>query len=302
MKRLYYYFFLVWLGWACGAADSEKREQESLTKGRIRITIDESYKPVLQQAITVFTASYPRVKIMPKYATYAECLRDLYNDSVRLVLLPGMPDKAAQEKIRERLGFKPAYGHLLRDAVAVILNKHIRDTLWDERGLRRLLEGKDSRFKVAFDGDETSSTLQYCMDSILRGAPLSDKVQGARHSLELIQYVQRTPNAIGFIGVSWIGDPEDSLQMRFLSALQVASLQMRTDTHLYVKPYQANIALLRYPLTRHLYYVLKENFSGPARGFVNFLSHERGQLLFKRAYLMPTRMDFSVRKVRINPR
>jgi len=70
----------------------------------------------------------------------------------------------------------------------------------------------------------------------------------------------------------------------------------RCEEEIFVRPYQANIALKRYPLNRGLYYILKENYAGLGKGFVNFLTHEKGQLIFRRGYLVPDRMAFQVRK------
>jgi phosphate transport system substrate-binding protein len=67
----------------------------------------------------------------------------------------------------------------------------------------------------------------------------------------------------------------------------------------YVKPYQANIALKKYPLSRELYYILKENYAGLGKGFVNFLKHEKGQLIFKRSYLVPEWKALEVRRVNL---
>ena len=67
----------------------------------------------------------------------------------------------------------------------------------------------------------------------------------------------------------------------------------------YVKPIQLNIQNNSYPLVRGLYYIAKENYSGLASGFSSFLKNERGQLIFRRAYLAPV-MDFDVRNVKIN--
>jgi phosphate transport system substrate-binding protein len=55
----------------------------------------------------------------------------------------------------------------------------------------------------------------------------------------------------------------------------------------------------RYPLVRGLYYIIKENYSGLGTGFISFLKYERGQLIFRRAYLGPV-MDFGIRDVQIN--
>jgi phosphate transport system substrate-binding protein len=68
----------------------------------------------------------------------------------------------------------------------------------------------------------------------------------------------------------------------------------------YVKPYQANIALKKYPLIRGVHYILKENYAGLGKGFVNFMTHEKGQLIFYRAYLVPDRMSLEVRRVNVD--
>jgi len=38
--------------------------------------------------------------------------------------------------------------------------------------------------------------------------------------------------------------------------------------------------------------VLKENYTGLGTGFTNFLSLERGQLVFRRSYLVPAKNIF----------
>jgi phosphate transport system substrate-binding protein len=45
-----------------------------------------------------------------------------------------------------------------------------------------------------------------------------------------------------------------------------------------------------------LYFILKENANGLGTGFVNYMSLERGQLVFRRSYLVPAKIDFTVRK------
>jgi phosphate transport system substrate-binding protein len=48
-------------------------------------------------------------------------------------------------------------------------------------------------------------------------------------------------------------------------------------------------------MVRDLVYVLKEKHQGLGHGFANFMSGERGQLIFKRAYLLPARQAFMIR-------
>jgi phosphate transport system substrate-binding protein len=108
--------------------------------------------------------------------------------------------------------------------------------------------------------------------------------------------VSQNPDAIGFVGVSWIGNKRDSTQLSFQDKVTIASIEcLKCDRTTYVKPYQANIAMRRYPLVRGLYYILKENYDGLGSGFVNFLIYEKGQLNFQKAFLWPTQMSFEVR-------
>jgi phosphate transport system substrate-binding protein len=68
----------------------------------------------------------------------------------------------------------------------------------------------------------------------------------------------------------------------------------------YVLPWQANIYYARYPMIRDLVYILKEKSTGLGKGFANFLSGEQGQLIFRRAYLWPTQMNFNIRVTKLN--
>ncbi len=116
----------------------------------------------------------------------------------------------------------------------------------------------------------------------------------------MIKYVEDHNNAVGFVGVSWIGNKEDTTELSFLKKIRIASLECRCPEKTFVKPYQANILTKRYPLVRGLYYILKENYDGLGGGFANFLQYERGQLIFKRAYLWPARMNFTIRSATLN--
>jgi phosphate transport system substrate-binding protein len=127
-------------------------------------------------------------------------------------------------------------------------------------------------------------------------------VVAARSSPQVISYVENHDNAVGFIGVSWIGDQEDSMDLAFLQKVKVVAVMCdRCTDKPYVWPFQYNIYYKQYPMIRGLYYILKENFSGIGNNFVNFLINERGQLIFKRAYLVPARMNFDIRNVEMEP-
>jgi ABC-type phosphate transport system substrate-binding protein len=300
--NIYYLICLLIAGISiigCGDNTGAAR-QETLTSGSIRISADESFKPVIDSQIKVFEALHPDAKINVDYKPEADCLRDLTNDSVRMVIVTRGLSRDEERLMTERYKFKPNFGSLAVDAVAVIVNNKTKDSLFTIADIQALLRGTSPlKYKVLMDGAKATSTVRYVRDSLLKGENPSKNVVAAANSQAVIEYVSGHNDAIGMIGVSWIGNPDDSTQLSFLENVKLAEIECRGCDGRYVKPYVANMALGRYPMVRPLYYILKENFKGLGSGFTNFLIYEKGQLIFKRAYLLPTRMQFDVRDIKL---
>lgn len=279
-----------------------KAPVESLTSGTIQVSVDESFKPVIDSQVEVFEASYPNARIITHYKPEAECIKDLNNDSIRMIIITRPLTREEENIMKARLSFLPVYGELADDAIAVIVNKDAKDSVFDMSDIRSMVKGTSGyKYKVVLDGISATSTVRYVIDSLSGGQPLGKNVMAATSSRGVIDYVGSHTDAIGMVGVSWIGNKDDTSQTSFLQKVKIASLECAACQPVaYTKPYQANIGMRRYPMVRGLYYVLKENFNGLGSGFSNFLTLERGQLIFKSAYLFPTRMSFQVRTTKIN--
>ena len=273
--------------------------QETPTSGTIHISVDESFQPVMDSEVKVFENSFPDAKILVDYKPEAACFKDLQNDSTRMIIVTRGLQKSEESFYKDSFQFIPVYGLLAYDAVAVVMNNKEKDSIFTMDEIRSILSGTDQENRqVVMDGVSATSTVRFAMDSVLRGKPLGKNVVAARSSKQVLDYVASHEHAIGFIGVSWIGDQEDSTALAFLTKVKVAAIQCeRCPDKPYVKPFQANIALGRYPMVRGLYYIIKENYNGVGNNFVNFLQYERGQLVFRRAFLVPSRMTFEVRDV-----
>ena len=279
-----------------------RKDLDTPTSGKIHISVDETFKPVIDSEIQVFEALYPQAHIIPHYMPEADCLKDLIHDSTRMIIVTrGLTDN--EEKFyKDSLTYVPAYDKVANDAIAVIVNNKSKDTILSLSKIRGILSGSSGDKEIAvFDGLSQTSSIRFAVDSILRGQPLDPKkVFAAKNSLDVINYVANNANAIGFVGVSWIGNKEDTSQLSFLKKVKIASLECTCAEQTYVKPYQVNILYHRYPLVRGLYYILKENYTGLGSGFLNFISEEKGQLIFLRAYLAPTKINFGVRSATLN--
>lgn len=270
--------------------------------GTIHVSVDESFQPVIDSQVKVFMSQHPDARIIVHYKPEAECLRDLADDTTRLVIVTRGLSDDEMAFYTDTLQFPPAFGVVAHDAIAVIVNNASRDSLFSVADIRGMLSGRTGyKYQQVMDGTVATSTVRFMLDSVLRGFPFSGDVVAARSSEGVIDYVSTHPKAIGYIGVNWIGDRKDPQQLSFQQRVRIAALQCANcEGEVYVRPYQANIALKRYPLRRDLYYILKENYSGLGRGFVNFMTGIKGQLIFKQAYLVPGRMALQVRQANMS--
>jgi phosphate transport system substrate-binding protein len=312
MKRLYFftpYLFsiclcLVFVSCSNKSANKQAGPTDTPYSGTIQISVDESFRPVIEEEIKVFEATHPGTKINAQYKPEADCLKDLFRDSAtRMVIVTrGLTSKEAKY-FEDTLSYVPRSERIAHDAIAVVVNNKSSDTTFSLLQLQQLLTGEaNNNKKVVFDGLSATSTIRFAMDSILKGKKFdSNKVQAAKNSKEVLAYVASDENAIGFVGISWIGNPEDTAQTNMLRKVKIAYIKcsLCLDSP-YIKPTQAGIITRRYPLVRGLYYILKENFSGLGGGLAGFMQYERGQLIFRRAYLQPGAMDFGTRNVIVN--
>jgi phosphate transport system substrate-binding protein len=293
-------FFVIVVAGACNNASNNKLD-ETTTSGVIQISVDETFKPVIDSQVKVFEALYPKAKIITHYKPEAECIRDLNNDSIRMVIVTRRLSDDEEKQMKDRIKFIPTQSRVAYDAVAVIVNKQCKDSLFDMTDIRSMVKGTSGyKYKVVLDGLSATSTVRYVMDSLAKGQPLAKTVVAATSSQGVIDYIGKNNDAIGLIGVSWIGNPEDTAQASFLQKVKIASIEcVQCQPVVYTQPYQYNIATRRYPMVRGLYYILKENYDGLGSGFSNFLIYERGQLIFSRAYLWPAKMRLDTRDAKI---
>lgn len=290
-------FLSVFLLSSC--ADEPKRPTDTLSAGHIDISVDETYEPVIKEQLKVFDSSYPNATINVHYKPEAECFKDFFDNKARIILVT-RPLTKAEKELCDQKQIAPSSLALAKDAVAVILNKESTDSVLDITQLKGIITGVyKKKYTVVFD-NQGSSTLRYITDSLIPGEKLGTNVFAAKSNNEVVDYVSKNPDAIGFVGLSYVSDTSDTTNTgKFISKVRVMPIRNEGDKKFYL-PYQAYIALKSYPLTRNLYYINHESFAGLGTGFANFLTREQGQLIFAHANLFPLRMNIVIRDAAIN--
>ena len=301
---MYRLFILIFFLGAVACRQKKSPEQSELSvNDSVYISVDEAFRPVIEEQAKVYQALNPGAPLRFLFKPEAECWNDLYRKEVEMVVVSKSLSSSEAAFFYDSIGAYPQNHLLAYDAIALVVNKKAKDSVFTLQQIHDILTGKStSGYQPVFDGVKATSSVRFALDSILKGeTPDLSRFLAAKSSNELIEYVQKHPEAIGFVGVSWIGNPEDNRQQEYRRLVNIAWLSCRGCTdYAFTFPAQEEIYLRRYPFTRSVYAVVKEKEKSRAAAFVQYMKSDRGQLLFRRSYLVPSRYPFIIRETRLN--
>ncbi len=282
------------------------------TSGIISISVDESFAPLIQREVDVFEGTHPGAGILIKDTSEVEAINLFVQDSLRLAVATRKLTEAETQTLKDKK-LNPRTIKIATDGIALITNKQNSDSMLSLPDLTKILTGRITQWReldpksnlgdilMVFD-HTNSSTVRYAIDSLCHGAPLYEKGLRAQHTNEqVIDYVARTPNALGVIGVAWIGNEEDSTNLSFSDRVNVMRLSRENPATVVnsFKPFQAYLALGNYPLTRDVYIHLTDPRVGLASGFTTFVCSYPGQLLILKTGIVPATQSVQIRQVNV---
>jgi len=274
---------------------------ETATRGDIKIGVDESFKLLIDTEVFTFSALYDYANIKPLYKNEVEVLEDFMNDSVRTIVTAKLLTQNQIDYLRGK-SIIPKTHTIAMDAVAFIVNRENPDSLIQINKLKQIFSGyltswsqlsksnKSGEIEMVFDNNKSANARYFLERLNLKEFPKN--CYSAKTNDEVINYVEKNPNAIGIISVNWISENTDSTSNNFLKRIRVVGLTAEFDpegTQFY-RPYPAYILDHSYPFTREIYMITRETFTGLGSGFIAFVKGEKGQRIVLKAGLVPFTM------------
>jgi len=272
---------------------------DTLTEGVIPITVDENLRPIIQEELDVFESLYPKAGIVPTYTNEVDAINLLLKDSVRLAIAT-RPLSVNEEASLVSKKFAPRSYKLATDGIALIINNRNSDSLITVSQIKKILTGKSINWNEIYPGsklgqiqlvfdNQNSSTVRFAIDSICKGEPLSNKMSALKTNPDVIDYVSKTPNAIGVIGVNWLGNRKDTTNLSFKSEVRVMAVSSEDEATAgnSYKPFQAYLFYGYYPLTRSIFIILNDPRSSLPSGLTTFLTSDKGQRIILKSGLVP---------------
>lgn len=286
---------------------------DTYSSGTIEFASDESFSPIIDEQIDVFEHIYSQAKVKPIYTNELDAVNMLMKNKVWLAITTRNYTAKELKNLQDRT-FMPRAIPLAYDGLALIVNEANTDTCISVKDIKRVLSGEAKKwsdvypgsklgdFDVVFDNPK-SSTVHYCVDSLLGGKPInSPNIEAVKTSSQVIDYVSKHKNAIGIIGSNWLNDKRDTTNVTFkkeIKVMAVSSLDKATPQNSW-KPYQYYLYNGNYPLIRTIYALLNDPINGLPWGFAQFIASPKGQLIIFKSGLLPAKGDMTVRDVNVS--
>ncbi|KAF2509919.1 PstS family phosphate ABC transporter substrate-binding protein [Flavobacterium foetidum] len=286
----------VFLFAMCNQKSKNETGNETILKGAIDVTVDETVKPIVDDQVAVFEGTYYDAKISIKPKSEAEVINDLLNQKTKVVVTARDLTKEELERF-EKLKIKPRVTPFAKDAVALISSKSNNDTLIALKTVVDFMQGKsDSRIKGLVFDNPNSSTVRYMKElAKVKDIP-STGVFSFKTNDEVIKFVSENEGMIGIVGVNWLSQPSANMAdiIKKINVLSVKGLNDNT----YYSPTQNDLAEEKYPLARDLFIINCQGYTGLGMGFSSFIAGEIGQRIVLKSGLLPYKVPSRKLKIR----
>jgi phosphate transport system substrate-binding protein len=282
---------------------------ESPTYGNIKITVDESFQPLIDTEVFTFTHLYTNAKIKPQYKPEYDVINDFMNDSVKVIVTSKKLTDDQIQYLRDTSVVARTITFAY-DALVLVTNKENKDTLITFKSVKDIFLGiatswkdlepksKLGNIRIVFDNTR-SGNIRYFKELFEIKGNLPGNFYAVNNNKEVIDFVSRNPDAMGIVSANWISDKDDPECRSLMSKInRVAVSQQMVDDGSYYYPDQGFIYQKSYPFVREIYLISRETFKGLGSGFIQWATAELGQRIVLKSGLVPATMPIRLVQIK----
>jgi phosphate transport system substrate-binding protein len=279
---------------ACNKATGSDDVAETDTSGNVTIQVDHTVQPVVEDVSAVFQSIYTNARITQINRSETDIVNALLHDSASVAVLTRQLT-TGEEAHFAKAGIKARTTPFATDAIALVCNKNATDTIVNIEDIYHIMRGDATTAgkQLVFD-NPGSSTLRYIMSkSGVDKIPLKN-VYSLKNTAEVLTFVSKNPNSIGFVGVNWLLQTPAGMTglVENVRVLGVNNVKGKATDLKYYKPSQSNIAAGLYPFSRTLYMLNYQGKRALGTGFANYISAPDGQRIILKSGLVPVTMPY----------
>lgn len=292
-------FFIYLLGFF--SCTSTSGNLDNPRQGTITVASDESFKPLVNALTNAYEGIYPNAHFEIDYKPEQEAIRQLLQDSARIIFSTRQLNEKELEIIRKQKGTQK-FQHIATDGLALVISRTNSDSLITIPELKLILEGKVTDWSQLTGGNQkglitlvfdqaNASNLNYVLNKFQIKDIQKLRIISAGSNENVIKDVRDNPLHLGFIGVSWISDGHSLASEELSKGIHVMGVAQKADPAAlsdYIQPFQGGLEFKRYPLFRDLYIISREGYSGLGGGLMTYIARDVGGLIIQKMGLLPT--------------
>lgn len=196
------------------------------------------------------------------------------------------PIKPSEVKqLRAKYNYSGLEVRVARDGIAVYLNSSNPVQNLTVGQVKRIYTGEITNWKdlgghdakiVLYSRENNSGTYEFFKEHVLQKQDFASQTQHMVGTGALVNAVAKDPHAIGFGGIA------------YASGVKPAALAFN-ETSRYVLPKEEEILSGNYPVSRLLYFYLKERPEGVVKEFIDWVIDRGGQAVVSEVGYLPTK-------------
>ncbi len=282
------------------SCSSDSQQLDNPRRGTITIVADESLKPLVNSLTNAYEGIYPDAHFKIDFKPEQQAVLQLLQDSARIAFTTRKLNDKEQSIVKSQKGYQKAQ-HIATDGLAVIVGKRNTDSLMTLPELKAIFEGKITKWEQLKGSNQTglvtlvfdninASNLNFVMNKFGIKDLKNLRVIEAGSNEKVISRVKEDPLLMGFIGVSWISDGHSLISEELSSGLNVFGIS-KSDSPAtikeYYQPFQSGLEFKNYPLSREIYIISREGYSGLGGGLMTYIARDVGGLIIEKMGLLP---------------
>ena len=272
-------------------------------KGELLLDADAGLEHVMKLQQEVFEYGHPEVHLNIQYKNEADMLADFRSRKASVLVMARALDSLEKESLAKNDIIYVREIKIASDAVALIGNKEFKNENLDIATLKKYFDPGNTTTDVpemVFE-DQRSSVVKFVLNKLGYKEKVSGHVYALKTTEEVVSYVAKSKNAIGFIPFNFLSDVESERVKKLNDSIKVISLRAKDKDgkEIRVSANQSDIATGDYPLIRNIYTEMRFSYEDNLEWlFVNFLFKDQGERIFLKDGLIPGRMP--ARDIEVN--
>lgn len=267
---------------SCKMQTTDTAASNDWNSGKIVIATDENLKNIGAQLTQIYEHENEKAEVVLNYQPQDKIINDFVNGKTRSMMISRTltaRETALSDQNQHVETLETVFAYT---AVALVANRNFRDSVVDMASFPDYLQ-PGSEIKLVFDNKQ-SGIPEFIMQKAGLKTSLMKNALVVNGAEEVIEYVKRDKNAIGFISFTAISDPYDSKLKETLSSIRILDIRQKNIVH---QVSQENIYNFSYPLQQPISIVLGNNPELVGKGFMNFLCREKAAKILLKAGLVP---------------